>query len=231
MLVRVKEFERAVKCLNRYMEVKPSQTGRAFREIAMTYERAKDLDKAEEFYQKSVDHEPKNARAWRLMGKFLANERKDMERALAYLKKAVELAPDSTYGFMKLGETYEALGRKEEALECYEKSLENYRKDVEADPKDCCNYEGMADVLVHLGRLDEAQNMARKAILLQERVFTCSCPFCYEAYEDMAKAQERKGDLEKALEFMEKAGRMAVTEYYPGEIKRLKEAIAMKGQV
>ena len=218
----------------------------------MTYERAKDLDKAEEFYQKSVDHEPKNARAWRLMGKFLANERKDMERALAYLKKAVELAPDSTYGFMKLGETYEALGRKEEALECYEKSLENYRKDVEADPKDCCNYEGMADVLVHLGRLDEAQNMARKAILLQERVFTCSCPFCYEGREDlakaeekkgnlkkalewmredMAKAQERKGDLEKALEFMEKAGRMAVTEYYPGEIKRLKEAIAMKGQV
>ena len=102
---------------------------------------------------------------------------------------------------------------------------------MEADAKDSCNYEGMADVLVHLGRLDEAQNMARKAILLQERVVTCSCPFCYEAYEDMAKAQERKGDLEKALEFMEKAGRMAVTEYYPGEIKRLKEAIAMKGQV
>ncbi len=225
VLVRIKEFDKAVKCLNRYMEAKPSQTGRAYREIAMTYERAKDFDKAEEFYQKSVDHEPKNARAWRLMGKFLANEKKDMERALIYLEKAAELAPDSTYGFMKLGETYEALGRKDEAFACYEKSLANYQKDVEEDPKDCCNYEGMADVLAHLGRHKEAEEMAKKAIALQERVFTCSCPFCYEAYEDLAKIQEQKGELEKALEFMEMAGRLAVTEHYPGEIKRLKEAI------
>ena len=224
VLVRVKEFERAVKCLNRFMEVKPSQTGRAYREIAMTYERAKDLDKAEEFYQKSVDHEPKNARAWRLMGKFLANERKEMERALVYLKKAVELAPDSTYGYMKLGETYEALGQKEKALECYEKSLANYRKDVEGDPKDCCNYEGMADVLLHLGRLEEAQEMARKAISLQERVFTCSCPYCYEAYEDLAKAQEKLGDIDKALEYMELAGRLTSTDYYKKEIARLRTA-------
>ena len=56
-------------------------------------------------------------------------------------------------------------------------------------------------------------------------MFTCSCPFCYEAYEDLAKIQEQKGELEKALEFMEMAGRLAVTEHYPGEIKRLKEAI------
>lgn len=225
MLVRKKEFDRAVKCLNRYMEVKPSQTGRAYREIAMTFERAKDLDKAEEFYQKSIDQEPKSPRAWRLMGKFLANERKDDKRALPYLEKAVELAPDSTYGYMKLGEAYEALGRGEEALECYEKALRNYRKDVEDEPRNCCHYEGMADVLVHLGRLDEAQEMARKAISLQDRVFTCSCPFCYEGYEDLAKAEERKGELGKALEYMELAGRLSVTEYYPGEIERLKRAI------
>lgn len=230
MLVRKKDYEKAVRCLNRFMEVKPSQTGRAYREIAMTYERAKDLDKAEEFYQKSVDQEPKNARAWRLMGKFLANEKKDVQRALPYLEKAVELAPDSTYGYMKLGEVYEALGRTKEALDSYEKSLANYRAEMEEDPKDCCNYEGMADVLVHLGRLEEAEEMARKAISLQKRVFTCSCPFCYEAYEDLAKAEERKGQLDKALEFMEMAGRLAVTEHYPGEIERLKKAIERKQQ-
>lgn len=228
MLLRMKQFDRAVKCLNRYMEVKPSQTGRAYREIAMVYERAKDFVRAEEFYQKSVDQEPKNARAWRLMGKFLANERKDNERALFYLEKAVELAPDSTYGYMKLGEVYEALGRKEDALKCYEKSLENYRKDIEEDPKDCCNYEGMADVLVHLGKLEEAQEAARKAISLQNRVFTCSCPFCYEGYEDLAKAEEKKGDLEKALEYMKMAGRLSATEYYPKEIERLEKLIEIQ---
>lgn len=225
MLVRKKEYEAAVRCLNRYMEVKPSQTGRAYREIAMTYERAKDLDKAEEYYQKSIDQEPKSARAWRLMGKFLANEKKDQERALPYLEKSVELAPDSTYGFMKLGEVYEALGRKDEAVRCYEKALENYEKDMEEDPLNCCNYEGAADVLVHLNRLSEAQDMARKGISLEKGVFSCSCPFCYEGYEDLAKAEEKRGDLEKALEYMELAGRYATTEYYPEQIARLKKAV------
>ncbi|MCI8837587.1 MAG: tetratricopeptide repeat protein [Hungatella sp.] len=225
MLVRTKEYEEAVRCLNRYMEVKPSQTGRAYREIAMTYERAKDLDRAQEYYQKSVDLEPKNARAWRLMGKFMANERKDQEKALPYLEKAVELAPDSTYGYMKLGEVYEALGQKAEAEKCYEKALENYRREIEKDPKDCCNYEGMADVLVHLGRLDEARETAQKAISLECRVFTCSCPFCYEAYEDIAKAEEKRGNLREALTYMELAGRLASTDYYPGQIERLRKAV------
>ena len=225
MLVRKKDYEGAVRCLNRYMEVKPSQTGRAYREIAMTYERAKDWEKAQEYYQRSIDQEPDSARAWRLMGKFLSNERKEQEKALPYLEKAVELAPDSTYGYMKLGEVYEALGRKEEAVKCYEKSLENYRKDIEKDSRDCCTYEGMADVLFHLGRLEEAREAAHKAISLQSRVFTCSCPFCYEGHEDLAKVEEKKGNLEKALEYMEQAGRLSTLEYYPEQIARLKGLI------
>lgn len=225
ILMRQKEYDAAVRCLNRYMEIRPSQTSRAYREIAETYVRAKDLDKAQEYYQKAVDQDPGNARNWRMMGKFLANDRKEQEKALPYLEKAVELAPDSTYGYMKLGEVYEALGRKEEALQCYEKSLENYKIDIDENPKDCCNYEGAADVLVHLGRLDEAQEMAHKAISLESRVFTCSCPFCYEGYEDLAKAEERRGDFRKALEYMELAGRYATTEYYPEQIARLKKII------
>ncbi len=225
VLVRKKEYEAAVRCLNRYMEVKPSQTARAYREIAQTYVRAKDLDKAQEYYQKAIDQEPASARNWRIMGRFLADDRKDEEKALPYLEKSVELMPDSTYGFMKLGEVYEALGRKEEAIKCYEKSLENYKIDIEEDPKDCCNYEGMADVLVHLGRLDEAQEMAHKAISLESHVFTCNCPFCYEGYEDLSKAEEKKGDFKKALEYMELAGRYATTEYYPEQIERLRKIV------
>ena len=183
------------------------------------------MDKAQEYYQKAIDLSPGSARCWRLMGKFLANVRKDQDKALPFLKKSVELMPDSTYGFMKLGEVYEALGQKEEAVVCYEKALENYRADIEKDPGDCCNYEGTADVLIHLGRFDEAEEMIQKAMSLEKKVFTCSCPFCYEALEDMAKIEERKGNLEKALEWMEQAGRLASTDYYPKEIARLKAAI------
>ena len=52
-------------------------------------------------------------------------------------------------------------------------------------------------MLVHLGRLDEAQEMAHKAISLESYVFTCNCPFCYEGYEDLSKAEEKKEILRK----------------------------------
>ncbi|MCI8888806.1 MAG: tetratricopeptide repeat protein [Hungatella sp.] len=225
ILLRKKEYDQVIRCLNRYIEVRPAQAERGCREIAECYERAGDLDKAREYYQKAIDLSPGSARCWRLMGKFLSNVKKEHEEALPYLEKSVELAQDSTYGWMKLGEVYEALGRKEEALECYEKSLANYRIDIEADPTDCCNYEGAADVLIHLGRYDEAVQMVENARALEKRVFICSCPFCYEALEDMAKLEERKGNLKEALEWMKKAGRLASSDYYPKEIARLQAAV------
>lgn len=230
ILLRIKEYEAAVRCLNRYIEVKPSMTERGYREIAQCYERAKDLERAREYYQKAIDISPSSARCWRLMGKFLANVIKDQNQALPYLEKSVELAPDSTYGFMKLGEVYEALGRDEEAAACYEKSLKNYEEDIRKDPEDCCNYEGAADVLIHLGRLEEAEEMVRKAISFEHRVFTCSCPFCYEGREDLAKAQEKRGNLKEALEWMRQAGRLASTDYYPKEIARLERAVEESGR-
>ena len=37
---------------------------------------------------------------------------------------------------------------------------------------------------------------------------------------------EKRGNLEKALEWMEQAGRDSTTDYYPKEIARLKAAVA-----
>ena len=56
-------------------------------------------------------------------------------------------------------------------------------------------------------------------------VYTCSAPICYEALEDMAKLEEKRGNLEKALEWMKRAGEYSVTDYYPKEIARLKAAV------
>lgn len=225
ILRRQKKYEEATRCLGRYMEVKPSQISAAYREIALCWENAKDYEKAEEYYKRAVNHEPENAKNLRMLGKYYANVQKQQETALPYLEKAVQLDPDSTYGWMKLGEVYQALGRQQEAQSCYEKSLKNYQKEIEKDPQDCCNYEGAADVLVHLNRLKEAGEMAQKAMSLQYPVFTCSGPGCYEAMEDMAKLEEKRGNLSKALEWMEKAGEHSVTDYYPKEIARLRQAI------
>ena len=103
--------------------------------------------------------------------------------------------------------------------------------DIEADPEDCCSYEGIADVLIHLGRLDEAEEMVRHAISLQNLVFTCNAPICFEALEDLAKIEERRGNPKKALEWMERAGEYSVTDYYPREIARLKAVLAKEDDV
>lgn len=225
ILTRRQKYEEALRCLNRYIELHPAKTAYGYREIAECYEHAKDYDKAREYYQKSIDTDPGEARGWRLMGKFLANVIKDQEAALPFLQKAIELNGESTYGYMKLGEVYEALGNAEEAKNCYEQSLKNYQKELEKDPFGCCSHEGMADVLLHLGRFEEAQEMIKKAMALESCVFNCSAPFCYEAVEDLAKIEERKGNLEKALEWMQQAGTYGTTDYYPKEIARLREAL------
>ncbi len=220
-----KKYEEAVRCLGRYMEVRPNQTCSALREIASIWEDAGDYQKAEEYYQKTIDHDPKISKNWRIFGKYYANTRKMQEKALPYLEKAAQLDPDSTYGWMKLGEVYEALGRKADADRCYEQSLKNYMLKLEKEPNDCCICEGIADVLIHLGRLDEAEEMAHRAVSLQNEVYTCNSQVCYEALEDLAKAEEKRGNLEKALEWMERAGQYSLTNFYPKEIARLKKAI------
>ena len=84
----------------------------------------------------------------------------------------------------------------------------------------------MADALVHLGRLDEAEAMAHRALSLQNEIFYCSSLHCYEGLEDLSKVEEKRGNLEKALEWMKKAGSMATTDYYPNEIARLEKAVS-----
>lgn len=225
ILKRQNKYEEAAHCLGRYMEVKPKQTSSAYREIALLWSDAKDYEKAEIYYQKAIDHEPETGRNWRSLGKYYANTRKMPETALPYLEKAVQLEPGSTYGWMLLGEVYETLGQPEKSVHCYETSLKNYMQELEDDPDDCCTIEGIADVLVHLGRLDEAEEMAHRAISLQNAVFTCSSQICYEGIEDLAKAEEKRGNLEKALEWMKQAGQYSLTDFYPKEIARLEKAI------
>lgn len=159
------------------------------------------------------------------MGKFWINIKKEPEKAVVYLEKAVELDSEATYAYIKLGEVYEALGEREKAEEAYHTSLKNYQAEIEKDPVDGCNYEGAADALIHLGRFDEAAEFAKKAISLQCRAFTCFGPYCYEAYEDFAKIEEKKGDFKKALEWMKIAGLYGTTDYYPNEIARLEKAV------
>lgn len=225
VLMELKQHEEVIRVLNRYMELKPSQSSSAYRRLGLMWARAKNYEQAEACYQKAIDLDPDSSQNWRAFGKYWANYRNQQETALLYQEKAVRLEPSCTYGWLKLGEIYEALGRSEDAMRCYETSLKNYQAKLEEDPYDCCECEGMADALIHLNRLDEAEEMLRRAFSLQNHVFTCDHMVCIEGLEDLAKAAERRGDLALALEYMQQAGQYSTTDHYPNEIERLTKAI------
>lgn len=225
ILSRQENYDEARKCYGRYMELKPSQTAYAYKEIALLYEKEKNYGKSEEYFQKAIEQSPGEAVYWQSMGKHFFKEQQKPEKAIPYLEKAVELEKERTYGWMLLGELYDALGRTGQARECYEKSLKNYQKKLLENPKNCCTYEGIADVLFHLGRLDEAEKVALQGIARQNWAFTCNKCICYEGYEDLSKIEEKRGNYEKALEYMEIAGQNSATGFYPGEIARLKERL------
>ena len=50
-------------------------------------------------------------------------------------------------------------------------------------------------------------------------------PVISEGYEDLSKIEEKRGNYEKALEYMEIAGQNSTTGFYPKEIARLKEIV------
>ena len=113
----------------------------------------------------------------------------------------------------------------EDANECYQNCLDNYIKELEKDPYDACTLEGMADALAHLGRFEEAEEMFKKVFIYQNTVFTCNAVECYEAMEDLAKMEERRGDLNAALEWMRKAAQYKTTDYYDKKLLRLEELL------
>ena len=87
-------------------------------------EKKKDYDKAEEFYLKAIDANPKYENALGNLGFFYIQQGK-LELAKKYLLKSVELG-SLNFGNMNLGHVYFAEGDKQQAYETYKKSIENF---------------------------------------------------------------------------------------------------------
>jgi len=87
-------------------------------------EKNKDYDKAEEFYLKAIEANPKYENANMNLG-FFYLQRGNIELSEKYLVKSVELG-SSDFGNMNLGHVYLAKGEKEKALDTYKLSIANF---------------------------------------------------------------------------------------------------------
>ncbi len=145
--------------------------------------------------------------------------------AVAELKTALELAPNSDEGFRRLGQAYKALGKKDEAIQAYlkaietnpyywfnhnalggaylelgenDKALAEFKRVTELEPDNSFGWENLGTTYLRQGKWDESIPAYQKALSLQQRYTTYSN--LGTAYFFLKRYDEAVKVYEKAVE-------------------------------
>jgi tetratricopeptide (TPR) repeat protein len=92
--------------------------------LALVYEEAGILNKAEEYYRQALSLEPENPIRMNNLAWFLINKDRNIDEGLKLIDKALELSPDSYYMLDTKGWGLYKQGKYSEALELIRKSWE-----------------------------------------------------------------------------------------------------------
>ena len=190
------DFERALALFESVVELDPSYTG-AYTSIANTcqgiyrvYERsAALLDRATEAAERVRELEGETAQYYWVMSR-IALQRGDVEGALTYAKRAVEIDPKYALGYSALGFAYHAFGMKEEAL----KALEEY---VRLRENDRGAHFNLLIALHEIGDMERLRIAAERAMPIYER-HTRLNPDDYNARVQLATIYSYNGDQTSA---------------------------------
>ncbi|MDI6849640.1 MAG: tetratricopeptide repeat protein [Candidatus Saccharicenans sp.] len=136
------------------------------------------------------------------------------QEAIPELTRVTELAPEFAPAYQQLGFCYQM-------LKDMDKALENYRKSAELDPANSANLYNLGLILFEMDKVDEAIGYFEKALAAKSDDL--------DTLEMMARCYVNKGDLPKAVEFLEKARSLTQDEE---KIKFLDSFIAtLKAQI
>ncbi|MHA1185805.1 MAG: tetratricopeptide repeat protein, partial [Candidatus Heimdallarchaeota archaeon] len=81
------------------------------------------FENAIEFFQRAIELEPNNSRAWFLLG--LAHDYQDnIDQAIDCYLKAIELYPDYLEALVNLGTDYTKIGDLDKAVACFTEALD-----------------------------------------------------------------------------------------------------------
>ena len=125
------------------------------------------LAEAEGVYQRLIDIDEGNARAYHLLGRVL-HERGDAAAAIAHLTSAASKSPRDIRILQDLGLLYKDIQDWDQAASCFARVL-----DLDAEHIPAINNLGIA--LKRIGRLEEAAEMFRRAVALQEDDAAAHC--------------------------------------------------------
>ena len=144
--------------------------------------------KQKEILERLVAAYPNDERAHFNLGGYYFGQQ-DYTQAISHYKKATEIAPDYSTAFNILGYAY----RQNEAYGDAENAFKKY---IELIPKDPNPYDSYAELLLKMGRFDEAITQYNKALAIDANFinshFGIAAALAYQG-----KASEAQGELQK----------------------------------
>lgn len=144
--------------------------------------------KQKEILEKLVSAYPNDERAHFNLGGYYFGQQ-DYPKAIAHYKRATEIAPDYSTAFNILGYAY----RQNEAYSDAENAFKKY---IELIPNDPNPYDSYAELLLKMGRFDEAITQYNKALAID--------PNFVNSYFGIAAAQTYKGNASGAQAELQK---------------------------
>ena len=150
-----------------------------------------DPTKQKDILEKLVAAYPNDERAHFNLGGYYFGQQ-DFKQAITHYKRATELAPDYSTAFNILGYAY----RQDEAYSDAENAFKKY---VELIPNDPNPYDSYAELLLKMGRFDEAITQYNKALAIDSNFinshFGIAAALTYEG-----KPAEAQAELQKMMQ-------------------------------
>lgn len=109
--------------------------------------------------QKIIEIKPDHAAALNFVGYSWADTKVNLDQALDYIQRAIELKPENGYIHDSLGWVYYRLGKLDQAVKALETA-------VKLSPDDAAILDHLGDVYLESGRIREALQAFRKALKL-----------------------------------------------------------------
>lgn len=169
-----------------------------------------ELDKAEQHYLFGLKIDPDFSRLNYNYGFFLIEYRKQPERALPYLERAIELEPDR--GSYRFGYAH-AL----EFAERFDEAEAAYSRGLELKPTDALANLRLGQLLKNRERFDEAETYLNRAAELG--------PYLWQTHRELGQIDAARGDLEAAIahyQFAIDDPRSSTPEVFLDELAELK---------
>ncbi|MFZ0957879.1 MAG: tetratricopeptide repeat protein [Candidatus Sulfotelmatobacter sp.] len=190
--------------------------------VAFDYVLLGDYSDADKWLTRALQSAPADGEIWYYLGRTKYNENR-FEEAIDAFQRCLKLDPANLRAEYNLGLAYEGLGRTEDAAEAFRTAIgwQENKLNQEAEP------------FIDLGSLLLDENQAQQALHYLVQAVAIA-PQEFRAHEQLGRAYERLGQMEKAQAEFEKAVAQAPQNprlhYVLGQVYR-KEGLAEKAKV